>query len=312
MSEERFAQLLKASVPDPPSEVSVDEVIQKRDRRRRAVNGAVVLVAAVATVAAGAWLPGLLRNRQVDVGKPVDGLSVAYHGVTFKAPTGWQLGEAPMCHRPADKSVVVGPGWDTGGPCHMPASTPEPTWVWLTQFTPNDISEPLQSSRDGRPFDKLIVDGQPAWLSRQDDGERYVLTFPWLGVHVAVGSPNAEEARSLVDRVSATPPDGTLAVPADADEVFLQAVGNRKGKVLTGQTAAQIIEELRALPIRTEPDGDCATVRDKKLAGLTVYGPGGEYRTYIVRGGSCTETYGGTGVAGETTLTLRTLIDEQL
>jgi hypothetical protein len=31
-----------------------------------------------------------------------------------------------------------------------------------------------------------------------------------------------------------------------------------------------------------------------------------------VRGGSCTETYGGTGVAGETTRTLRTLIDEQL
>jgi hypothetical protein len=315
--EQRFAQALRESTPEPPFDISL-EAVQRQRNRRQYGKTALAVATVVALAAAGAGVPALVGDgTHIRVAEATDGLSVTYHGVTFDAPDGWQLGEGSPCGAPENQSVIVGPAWQTSH-CAVPWPNQEPTWVWLTQIANADVLNP-QSSYAGKPTpQRLEIDGQPAYLQQETRGERgYTLTLPWLGVRAEIKSPDANKARELVSRISASATGDSLAVPEDANTAVLQKYTERDMRgpsqvTVNGPDAAAIIRELRGLEIRQGPDTRCTGALGKGTVVLTTYGPSRQHRSYVVRGGDCAETYGGTGVAGATTRTLRALINQQL
>lgn len=319
LDDQRFAHLLRESTPEPPFDISLEAVVRQRDRRRIASRSMIAVAAVAALIAAFAGVPDLLqRGTLIRVAEAADNLSVEYHGVTFTAPDEWQLGEAPSCGLPQDKSVIVGPSWATSH-CVAPEPRQAPTWVWLTQISNADLLGSTTWSRGKARPSKIDIDGQPAYLQQQAGGSRgYVVALPWMGVRAEIRAPSDAAARDLVSQISADATDETLAVPADANTVVVQAYprprsgGETRQTTVGGRSAAAIIAELRSLEIRRQSDPRCTPTPDTNLNLLTVYGPSREHRMYVVRGGDCAETYGGTGVAGATSRTLRSLIDQQL
>ncbi|GAB3434567.1 hypothetical protein [Flindersiella endophytica] len=319
--EQRFAQLLRESTPQPPFDISLEAVVRQRDRRRIAARTTIAVTAAAALLAAFAGLPALLqRGTLIRVAEATDNLSVEYHGATFNAPAGWRLDEEPACGLPANQSVILGTrSWPTAA-CPVPAPKQAPTWVWFTKIPTGIDMSGLDTTYAGKPSPRKIdIDGQPAYLQQQTRGNLgYVVTLPWLGVRAEISSPSDKTARQLLGRISAAATEKSLAVPEDADTVVLQSFddgGRAKAArqvTVTGRKAAAILEELRGLKIRQESDSHCTPAADPGRVQLTAYGPSLEHRTYTVRGGNCTETYADTGVAGATTSTLRALIAQQL
>lgn len=286
-----------------------------RLHNRRRIAARATVAALIATLAG---VPALLqRGTLIRVTEATDNLSVEHHGVTFDAPDGWRLDEAPLCGLPADQSVILGTLPRPTQACPVPAPEQAPTWVWFSRITTLD-SEP-ETMYEGKPGPRKIdIDGQPAYLQRQTKGDAgYTLTLPWLSVRAEIRSPSDATARQLVSRISAAATGDSLAVPTDADTVVLQSFGSGRATTarkvtVTGRQAGAILEELRGLEIRQESDPHCTPAPDSGRVLLTAYGPSLEHRTYTVRSGDCAETYGDTGVAGATTRTLRNLIGQQL
>lgn len=323
--EQRFAQLLRESTPQPPFDISLDAVVRQRDRRRIAARTTTIAVTAVTAAAAllatVAGVPDLLqRGTLVRVAEATDNLSVEYHGATFSAPAGWRLDEEPACGLPANQSIILGTRSWPPTACPVPAPKQAPTWVWFDRINAGIDMSGLDTTYAGKPSPRKIdIDGQPAYLQRQTRGNLgYVVTLPWLGVRAEISSPSDQTARQLLDRISVAATGEGLAVPEDANTVVLRSFGDGRRAsaahqvTVTGRKAAAILEELRGLKIRQKSDAHCTPATDHDRVLLTAYGPSLEHRTYTVRGGDCAETYADTGIAGATTSTLRALVAQQL
>jgi hypothetical protein len=308
--EERLAELLHDTTPEPVRDLSYEAVVDRVRARRRsaralAVGGTAVLaVLAVVSVAAlsGSRAPASGPGPAVTATPsplPPEG-TIDFQGVRVTVPGGWTVGEIPECGFAPDRTVEVQRGVRGLARCPMMLA-PRVLPRTLTLTTLNSWA-----GAAGYGWGTATTwHGQPAFfVSGTDARATYTtLVLPWLNVMVdARGRSHAEVTALLASIVPR--PSADLGVPADADavEVVWQPAKADDGFVYRAHVTRQVdvaalLADLQAAaPVSASRV--CRSLEATDGAVLTVRA-GGTFRTFVASFGACGQVTNGRGVAGK-------------
>jgi hypothetical protein len=301
-AEERLRDLLQHVAPDPV-DVSF-EGVARRVRRRRRVALTAVLTTVVALFAGVALSVAALRggdgqpqsiitSPQPTTSAP-EQRSVAFHGIAYLMPAGWQLTKA-HCGLP-DHAVTEGV-WTGSCPADV-SELPAPTGVTLTAvFDRRGVSS--------WPGTRTLWQGQPAWLAHHTAHgvATATLTLPWLNAVVTAYAPIASRAQALLNRVSVHPAAG-LSAPSTASSVFIQSLAGRDGDgqnrsttVTSTSQVDELLADLQSLNPNVPAANACNGSWWPDTALLTVRSADGATRSFAARFGECDQVVAGTGNA---------------